>query len=179
MPVTDKMPLGQLNNHLPPHIQAINKILAEDYGKDLLGRPKFRLSHSALSVEKRLGIKAEMHGPIILREYLGSAEVPKYKYFNGYVLEQLVYLLNEELPDSDQGHYEPKWTDWGRDGVPNIKAARLIVRSILFGVKHTKSDFEAEAAAEDQASYDRFRAEIEDASTAGSGEQIGYGKILI
>lgn len=179
MPIDDRMPLGQVNNHLPPYIQAINKVLADDYGKDLLGRPKFRISHSALSVEKRKGIISEMHGPIILREYLGARVVPKYNYFNGFVLEQLEYIPNDELVDSDNGHYEPKWTDWGMDGEPNIRAARLVVRSILFGVRHTKSDFDQEAAEEDRINIAKFRDEIENASTAGSGEQIGYGKVLI
>lgn len=176
MPITDQMALGELNNYLPPAMQAINKDIAETYGKDLLGRPKFRISHSKLAIERRIGTIEETYGQIIVREFFGSREVPKYNYFNGYVLEQLEHQDNPELLLSQKGHYEPKWTDWGPDGLPNLAAVKLVIRSILFGVKHTKSDWQAMEAKEEQAGYERARAEIENASTVGSGEMVGYRK---
>jgi hypothetical protein len=174
MPITDRMPLGELNNYLPADIKAINIALADAYGKDILGRPNFRIAHSDLLVEKRKGTINEFAGSIFVRSYFGVQDVPKYNYFKGFVLEQLSYFHNEELIDSSGGHYEPKWTDWGPDGRPNLKAAKLVVRSILFGVSKNKSDYLDEEEKEDAAARDAFRAEIENVSQAGSGEVIGY-----
>lgn len=176
MAITDNDTIDQMQRAaLPSYIKDINKQLVTDYGKDILGRANFRLVYSENIVEKRMGRFEEHCGSIYVRDFFGTKELPKYSYLRDtFVLEQLTYNYNPELPDSQRGHYEPIWSDWGIEGIPNYRAVRTVVRSKLFGIPKTKLDYIEEEEAIEKASYDRIRGEIEDASTLGSGEQIGY-----
>lgn len=135
------------------HVQLdfINKSLGDIYGKDLAGRPNFRLVWSTGQFEKRFGAYSDFYGHIFLREVEEVRETHKYPYIKPcYILEKFIYSPMKEIIGSDNGHYEIAWAFLDKKGdslEPTWKALQFYLRALLWGFKRTKAfydDFQSE-----------------------------------
>lgn len=102
-------------------IYKVNEHLRNVYGRDLLGRPYFRIVWSDEQLETRIGKVAEYYGHIFVREVDGAHKVPKYSWIkHRWILEKLMYFDNppRELPDTHKGSYEPIYVFWYPDHSP-------------------------------------------------------------
>jgi hypothetical protein len=124
-------PLGDLEN--------VNNWLKEKFGKDDLGRAKFRLSWSEDQFEKRRGTFNEFAGKIFVRKFTGIATVPKYPYVKErWILEQYIAFPSVEIVSSENGSYEPVWVFSDKNGDyirPIQRAVEFILWTLLFGTK--------------------------------------------
>jgi hypothetical protein len=89
--------------HTSPHINDINKKLAEVYDKTLDGRPIFRVVWSNDQFEVRNGTFNEFYGRIFLRTVTGARVVRKYSYIQErWILEKWFPIEpTHELPSPD------------------------------------------------------------------------------
>tara|TARA_Y100000310_G_scaffold26486_1_gene25270 strand:+ start:8564 stop:9118 length:555 start_codon:yes stop_codon:yes gene_type:complete len=126
-------------------IEVINKRLQEYFGRDLAGRPNFRLTWSEHETEVRIGNFEDWtsSGNIFLRSFFGAREVRKYQYVQPrWVLERLFWnVCNPEL--LAKFTYEPLWTFQDKDGdylFPVWPAVELVVCTVLYGPKKAADD---------------------------------------
>lgn len=129
---------------IPPDIALINDWLIDTYGKDLLGRAKFRIVWSTDHIEKRFGTFDEYtpSGAIYLRTWTGVKELPKYPrnvWGECFILERVMDIP----PDGVYGwdHYEPLWSFIREDRKttyrPTWKSVNFLVQMILRGPQKT------------------------------------------
>lgn len=137
---------------MPTDIDILNKHLDRRYGRDLLGRPWFRVVWSSSQTEKRVGTFSDWYGSVFVREYVGMAEVPKYPspdYRDRWILEKLMFIENKELwADTIKGVYEPVWVFRGKDNAyvrPTIKTVDFTI-AMMFTPKQklSQSDIDDE-----------------------------------
>lgn len=124
---------------LPSYVRSINKKLAELYGKNLDGRPFYRIVWSENTTEKRIGTFYDFNGIIFTRTFKGMREVRKYEdpgFRERFILEKLIPMLeNQEVWDSafGQGSYEPIWVFRGPNNTfrrPTLKAVEFLLGMI-------------------------------------------------
>lgn len=126
------------------NIVALNKLLADRYGKLPDGRPIFRITWSEGQLEKRWGIFNDYYPGtnIFLREFKGVREVKKYSWIKErWILEKLIILPRKqfELPSiigGENGTYEPIWVFWYKDGSyqkPTWNTVEFLVHGLLYG----------------------------------------------
>lgn len=88
--------------------ESINDRLELYYGRELDGRPRYRVVWSTTQLEKRVGEFNEFYGSIYLRTFTGMKEVPKYPFDKDrWVVEKLFYIKNPEIIAEKPGSYEP------------------------------------------------------------------------
>jgi hypothetical protein len=113
--------------------------LAELYGKNLDGRPFYRIVWSDSCTEKRVGTFNDFNGTIFTGQFKGMREVRKYDdpgFREKFILEKLIPALeNQEVWDSafGQGSYEPIWTFRGPNNSfqrPTLKAVEFLLGMI-------------------------------------------------
>jgi len=146
-------------------LKRMNKYLVDQYGKEIDGSPKFRLSFSSSEnpqMEWRRGHFLEWSGNIFLREIRGIHYVPRYplkQQQDRWVLEKyFLGMMPKELIGITDRSWEPlyffpreknsKGEETGKPIFPNQKAIDFILHNLLYGRKRTKADFEAEDAKE-------------------------------
>lgn len=147
-------------------IHLINRKLSENYGKDFLGQPLYRVVWSNDQLEKRFAEFTDWvpNTNILLRRVKEVREVKKYPYLDHeYVLEKLFRNQhNDEILDNKTlnplaATYEPMWAFGheknGRAKYPIWRAIELIIISVNNPKKLTPSqmnDKEFEQALEDE-----------------------------
>ena len=100
--------MGSKYRGLTVEASVINDRLEMYYGREIDGRPRYRISWTTAETEKRIGEFNEFYGSIYLRTFKGIKEVPKYPYDKDrWVLEKLFYIKNPELVSEKPGSYEP------------------------------------------------------------------------
>lgn len=174
----------------------INKLLLERYGKELDGRPRFRLVWADNQLEKRHGEFEIYCGDIYIRTEIGVQEMPKYSWIsNRWILERLVF--GAPLPaiiNDKPGSYECLWVFSASDGsflTPHWWAVEHVVQAVLnrhlfltksriSGDKVSRNEFEAaklkrRAFFRDVISDDAFYGKLNPAS----GEGVGYRKPMM
>lgn len=88
--------------------ELINDKLELYYGRELDGRPRYRVVWSTTQIERRCGEFNEFYGEIFLRKTIGIKDVPKYPYDpDRWVVEKLFYINNPEIISEKAGSYEP------------------------------------------------------------------------
>lgn len=123
-------------------VDRINKQLIDRFGKELDGRAKWRIAFTEHLKEVRKGIfDIVTPAGIYLRtegteKFPATREQPKYMYIKDrWVLEELAFIYNPEIIDSEKGTYEHRWTfedPVTKDfQIPLFKAAEFIVVAIL------------------------------------------------
>lgn len=150
-------------------IAILNQRLMDRLGKELDGRPRYRIVWANDQIEVRIGVFDEFYGQLFIRQYRGAKEVPKYalpQMRDCWVLERLIYYPNPELPAASNGSYEPLHFFRDRNGEPYRpfwKAVEFLIYSILNPAKLTMSDYlEMERQAEEQEEKE-FRELLDDA----------------
>jgi hypothetical protein len=178
-------------------VEYINNWLEREYGKDILGRPNWRVVFSDSQTEKRKGLISEYYGPIFIRETYGLQELKKYEanpqWRGRWVLEKLTFDLgNPELCLDVAGHYEPIWFFRGIGGSyqkPNMRAVKYLMNmwaTVLYDANHKPLRDEDHRAAE-KVEFDRevesFMGALEEeyggdvASAIRHGEAVAPGVI--
>jgi len=161
-------------------VDYINKDL-EKYGRDLRGRPLFRVVWSDDQYEIRKGIFEDYtEGGIFLREVNEARRVPKYSYIKErWILERLWFGVNVELPEAErEGSYENLYTFETKDGryLPlDPKAIEPIMWTLLECTPGQKRQhMDALIAAKRKKSYDYLYAYLEGKMLTGAqlGEQV-------
>lgn len=121
------------------HMEEAKRIsihLKEKYGTEQDGRPRFRLVWSDNQTEKYSGKREVWKDGIFLRIEDGIHEVKKYSYISErFVLERLVFMPIEEIPESVNGHYEPVYVFWDKDKnylKPNILVCDMVINWLLY-----------------------------------------------
>lgn len=129
-------------------VDAINEKLLLYYGRELDGRPRYRVVWSTNQLEKRKGEFNEFYGSIYLRTFYGVKEVPKYPFDRDrWIVEKLFYINNPELFSNRPGSYEPVYVLKGPNGefLPlNWRAVDMVVsfaEKKPVGIKLTDADF--------------------------------------
>lgn len=158
-------------------VDYINKDL-EKYGRDLRGRPLFRVVWSDDQFEVRKGTFNDFTGSgILIRSETGVKRVPKYNYIKErWILERLWFGRNDELPESErEGSYENIYTFEARDGsyLPlDPKALEPIMYTLLEVTPGEKrKDMDAKEKAKRKASYDYLYNYLDKKTL--TGEQVG------
>lgn len=142
----------------------INKKLAENYGKDDLGRPNFRISWSDDQREKRKCRPRIYLGDIFVRQLENEEvqEVPKYPFLHArFVLERLQYHCNEELVENPS--YEPihVFQDKAGNALPVVwDMVDYACHYIMTGQVKSKQAYEEEKARQDHELVENTRAEL-------------------
>ena len=115
----------------------INKWLQKTYGKNVIGKPKFRLVWSEEITENRKGEWNEFCGNLFLRTVKGVRLVKKYNYITErYILEgwyDADLSTNGEIPDAKNGDYVPVYVFEDSKGNPlpvTYKALEFIIASV-------------------------------------------------
>lgn len=129
------------------NIARINKQLKEKYGCVIDGRPRWRVVWTSEQTEKMIAEFSDWYGHILIRAVHECREVLKYPAPNDrdrWVLETLIFQPWHELPESNNGHYEPLWifrepkTDKFQN--PTWRAVDFLVYSVMYGPKRSISD---------------------------------------
>jgi hypothetical protein len=124
----------------PTQVRNINKWLKNNYGKDLLSRPIFRLVWSEDEIEKRAGTFEDYYVPIYMGAFRGVREVKKYAnpiYKERYILEKLIFGIDNKEIWGDtvrDGIYEPIWVFRGPGDtfqMPTYKTVAFVLRMLL------------------------------------------------
>jgi len=80
------------------NLTELNSKIADVFGKNVAGLPKYRVVWSSDEKEKRFGTFNEYYGDIFLRSHTGVKGVPKYDWLpDRWVLEKLTPVSNPEL----------------------------------------------------------------------------------
>jgi|TARA_B110000263_G_C15290356_1_gene502951 hypothetical protein len=127
-------------------IDSMNVRLKELFGRDIAGRPNFRLVWSENEFETRIGNFEDWSpsGDIFLRSFKGARTVPKYQVEPCWTLERL--YNNEGNPELlDKISYEPLWhfqqlDKEGNQLRPVWRAVELIMHTVLYGPKQAAED---------------------------------------
>ena len=140
------------------NIKLINRWLKEKYGSILDGRAKWKLVFSEGQFEKRHAtVERFTPAGIYLGTDTGVQVLKKYSYINErWILEELVFIDNNELIRADKSSYEPRWVFENKDGnyqIPNQKAVQFLVESIL--KKREELNHEKRNEEDDYQEYDR------------------------
>lgn len=137
----------------------INKALERLYGKDIAGRPMYRIVQNLNLTEKRKGTFGIFYGSILVAEETGVANVPKYNYIEEglWILERLYYVSNSEL---DQNYsYEPIWVfrdpKTGGYQAPVLEACKYLIACANDGPTKVMSEQE-EKDREEQLFYEKL-----------------------
>lgn len=156
----------------------INEELLRKYGKDIAGRPMYRIVQNTRSfTEKRKGNVSTFAGLIFIREEFGVHEVPKYNYVpeDFWILEQLFYTTNPELTENFT--YEPVWVfrDPKDDGyqAPNIKACIFLVEMSRKGKTEVETE-EEKGNREQQMFYEMLGGDPGPAEKIASQEGVSF-----
>jgi len=152
----------------------INRELEKLYGKDIAGRPIYKIVQNLNLVEKRKGLHGNYYGDILLNEEYGVREVPKYSYIAEglWILERLFYTTNSE--SAEKFTYEPIWVfrDPKTNGyqMPVLSAVQFIIRCANEGPTKVLSD-EEERIKEENTFYEKLGGNpgISDALAADAG----------
>jgi hypothetical protein len=119
-----------------PHsveVSIINKRLVDVFGKELNGRPRFRVAFSDDEKEKRVGTFDEFHGKIFLRQFFGVREVPKYSYIKmRWVLEKSAWNPEKEI--MNHNGFEPVYVFQDKDKnylMPIYKVCEVIIHGLF------------------------------------------------
>lgn len=112
----------------------INQTLAERYGCELDGKPRFRIAWSESLFESRRGEFNVYYGHIYLRTEIGVRKVRKYNYIHErWILERLSCgNRNNELVEPD--NYEPVYVFESGDGrylPPIIEACDFVIKALI------------------------------------------------
>jgi len=112
----------------------INNWLKSTYGTNLRGESIFRVVFSDNQLEKRFGTFRDHVGKIFIREYTAVREVPKYPHIkHRWILEKWMppqLACSPELPESNEGSYEPIQVFEHENGNPVIVERRIIEQII-------------------------------------------------
>lgn len=131
--------------------ESINDKLELYYGRELDGRPRYRVVWSTNLTERRVGEFNEFYGSIYLRTTIGVKEVPKYPYDRDrWILEKLFYVKNKEILAEKPGSYEPVYVFKGPSGEFLPLAWKVVDMIVGFaearpvGIKLTDKDWSAQ-----------------------------------
>ena len=118
-------------------IEDINKRLQDDFGRELDGRPRFRVVFSEDQYEKRFIQYTDEGFPLLEPEV---RELPKYKQFiqQKYILERLVPIIGE-TDLVDKMSYEPAWVfqDKNQNYLPPFyDGCKLVIDSMYAKMGH-------------------------------------------
>lgn len=149
-------------------VDVINDKLELYYGREIDGRPRYRVVWSTTQIEKRIGEFNEFYGNIFLRTFKGIKDVPKYPYDQDrWVIEKLFYVKNDEIISEKPGSYEPFYIFKGPQGefLPlNWKVVDFAVsyaESKPVGIKLTDKDFQEQEMKEIEAEAEYFMADLD------------------
>lgn len=151
-------------------LKRANKFLADHYGKDIDGRPKYRISFTGdqTITEVREGPFQIFQGPIFIRTVKEPMEVPKYPFTfqkDRWVMERLTFVGDVEyklpvrpsnmlkLDPFANGSYEPIYffKKLEKPIIPSRKALEFMMDAQLNRRVKTESDYVEEAAKDDAA----------------------------
>lgn len=144
-------------------VEFINKKLKQEFSTDLTGRPIYRVVWAPSETEKRFGTFREYHHGIIIREFSGLHERKKYSWIGErWVLEKLVTLPVDWIPESANGHYECIYTFQDKFGnyLPPIWSATEVLLNILLGKVNVGQEKETPGDIE-RAEEKRYQKDIE------------------
>jgi len=150
-------------------VDVINQRLEDFYGREIDGRPRYRVVWSTSQIETRIGEFNEFYGPIYLRTFKGVKQLPKYPFDKDrWVVEKLMYVKNEEILSEMPGSYEPFYIAKDSEGgfLPlNWKVVDYVVafaEAKPVGIKLTDKDWKAEEQREIEAEAAYFEDELAD-----------------
>jgi hypothetical protein len=120
-------------------IQAINKWLKQEFGKQIDGRPNWRIIWSEDEREVRKGTFTDWYGHIIVRTVREIRNLRKYEYHpdwrERWILEKLIFgVPNPEIFNQHAGSYEPIYVFRDhRDKYirPTMKGVQFYMREVL------------------------------------------------
>lgn len=133
-------------------LRKINRDLKRIWGPaphDAMGRAHFRLAMTT-QIEKRIGTVVNFtEGGLYRNTVKGVHTLPKYNFSGHYdtpkwVLERLMFAPLPEVPESNNGSYEPIHVFPHIDGhcvMPNIECLNLFLSLLLYGPKKTYDDY--------------------------------------
>ncbi len=156
----------------------INEELLKKYGKDIAGRPMYRIVQNERSyTEKRKGNISTYAGSIFIREEFGVHEIPKYNYVpeGFWILEQLFNTTNPELTTNYS--YEPVWvfrdpkTD--KYQAPNLRACIFLIEASRKGPTPMESE-EEKGNKEQQMFYEMLGGDPGPAEKIASQEGVSF-----
>lgn len=133
-------------------LDEINKKLKSTFGTSQDGRAKWRLiwSDSEDATEYRRGVFnrfSDTNFESFKREEVGVFREKKYPWIGGrYLLEELVYQPNPDLPETNKGHYELRYvTQDGKGGYlpPKWEVYEAIIYFLISGKAQVKVDWKA------------------------------------
>lgn len=156
-------------------IRNINRTLADNYGRDALGRPMFKLVDVEKEVEKRTSIFPHYAGDIYIGEGPATKILPKYNFLGpGYVLEanveflrkiaelrgkSLVYDLMDEAFGVKSADFEILWYFDATKTEPTLTHCEILLRQVMYGKKITKADID-EMEEQEKRDYINFCIEV-------------------
>ncbi len=118
-------------------IESINEKLVNDYGYELIDKPKFRVVFSDDQYEKRWTEYTDEGFQLLHPEV---RLLPKYKQWikGKFILERLI-PVNGETDLTEKTSYEPAWVFQDKDGnylPPFFDGCKLIIDSLLQAAGH-------------------------------------------
>lgn len=169
---------------LRERIEDINKLLLENYGKYLDGRPNFRVVFSEDQYENRMTNYTDEGFQLINPEV---RLLPKYRQFiqQKYILERLLPVVGE-TDLTEKTSYEPAWVFMDKNGgylPPFYDGCVLVIESLLSasGKKNTHTKYKDESLTPEAraAELDRVQNELFGNETAvGDHLNLGTGIVV-
>ena len=159
-------------------IEDINNRLVEEYGKELDGRPRFRIVFSEDEFEKRLTNFTDEGFELLEPEV---RLLPKYKQWirEKFILERLIPIVGE-TDLTTKTSYEPLWCFMDKNGgylPPKFEACKFIVESMYEAVgkanTHTRYKDKNVSREERKAEILKVEAELFGNETAVGNAQAG------
>ena len=159
------------------YYKIINEELEKKYGKDIVGRPMYRIVQNSRSLtEKRKGTINVFYGSVFVREETGVHELPKYNYIpqDYWILERLFNTTNPELVEKFS--YEPVWVFRTKDNgyqAPNLKACIYLIEAAQNGPTPMESEDE-KGRREEEMFYEMLGGDAGPAEKIASQEGVSY-----
>ena len=169
-----------------PDKDTVNKVLLNNYGRDLSDRPWFRVVWSNDQLEKRRGtFNTFTECGIFVRTVTEVREVPKYPYIaDRWILETLVppsQINLIDLPEARQGSYEPIYVfeDSKGNALPlNVRVVELVADHVRMPKDHSgiRQRIESEFAHKDE---DEINFHMDAAEVSTICNQLHQGEAII